>query len=139
MSVYLFVKLLAALLSAVTLSLMFTLNERPSPFDPYSFGFVFLNGSFVLFQFFVLGGIPLSMAADRVASKSGRRSAAQLVLYFLSGVGLWFLFALWRQLATPAGAGWSASLWMPLVFGIAGAVFFVFQSLLVLIVRSLKK
>jgi len=52
---------------------------------------------------------------------------------------LWFLFALWRQLATPAGAGWSASLWMPLVFGIAGAVFFVFQSLLVLIVRSLKK
>jgi len=134
---YVFVKLLSAFLSAVTLSAIFTLRERPSLFDHYSAEYVFLNGSFVLFTFFFLGGIPLSMAADRIAYRRKRKRVWQLALYFLFGAGLWFLFDLWRHVATPVK--FAGSLEMAILFGVAGVVFFVYQSLILIAIRSLKK
>ena len=84
---YVFVKLLSAFLSAVTLSAIFTLRERPSLFDHYSAEYVFLNGSFVLFTFFFLGGIPLSMAADRIAYRRKRSAFGSWRFTFCSARG----------------------------------------------------
>jgi len=134
---YAFVKLLAALLSAVILSAIFTFNERPSVFEQYSFAFVFLQGSLILFLFYLLGGIPLSILADRIVHRYKRKLLPQSLLYFLFGVGLAFIFVLWRAWAMSGDVRVSAEL--PLLFGLGGLVFFVFQSLLAAAIRSLMK
>lgn len=130
------VKLLSALLSAITLSAVYTWLQIGK--TGYSMESMLLMGSVMLFFFYIVFGIPLTLLADQCVYrciKKRRYIAEQLLrigLYFSFGVGFGLLFLLFRNLTFT-----SSSLQLMIQFGVAGVVFAIYQILIGPLIRAL--
>jgi hypothetical protein len=130
-------KSLSALLSAITLSAVFTINQRSS-LENYSFEFVFLMGCVILAAIYLIVGIPLSILADRIVYKRSRLFVLRVGLYFLFGVGLCLLFILFRQSITSVSLS-SNFIVLLILFGLSGVVFAIYEFLVNAVVKLLKR
>lgn len=130
-------KSLSALLSAITLSAVFTINQRSS-LENYSFEFVFLMGCVILAAIYLIVGIPLSIVADRIAYNRSRHFIFRVGLYFLFGVGLCLLFILFRQSIMSVRLS-NNFIVLLILFGLSGVVFAIYEFLVNAVVKLLKR
>lgn len=119
-------KTFSAILSAITLSVIFTFYQRDD-LGSYSFEYVFGAGSMLLAAFYLLAGVPLSVMADFIANRSRRRFVPRAAVYFIVAAGFGLLFLLYRDWGGVAING--SALRMLLLFGLAGAVFAAYEYL----------
>ena len=129
-------KTFSAILSAITLSALFTALQRDD-LAHYSFEYLFGTGSVILAAFYLLAGIPLSVMADRIAFRSRHRFAARAAVYFATGAGFGLLFLLIRDGGHFVLSG--GMLRAILLFGLAGAVFATYETLTKRIINLLKR
>lgn len=129
-------KSLSALLSAITLSAAFSINQRSS-LENYSFEYVFLMGCVILAAIYLIVGIPLSILADHIVYKRSRLFVLRVGLYFLFGVGLCLLFILFRQSITSVSLS-SNFIVLLILFGLSGVVFAIYEFLVNAVVKLIK-
>lgn len=113
-------KTASAFLSAIALSAIFTLYEGSAG---YSFIHGFATGSMVLAAFYLLAGIPLSVAADLMVRRSRHRSAKRLLLCFGLGAGFGLVFLFVKEWFFPVGLEAGSVIGTAMLFGFGGAVF----------------